>query len=545
MNGCIRFIKQMSQSQWILICILVLAAFIRLYQSTQYVPFSEEQVDDMLTIRSTWHNLSTGNIKGLSLKGQSGTYRMSYLGLGELTPVYHGVLYYYVLMPAAVISQFNPYGVVLFLITLGVIAIYLLYDVGNLLFHDERVGLLAAFFGANSFWMSAYSRWIWTPSMLPFFSLLSWASFLRVISGKRKWWYPLVVSLSLASQMHDSGYVLILFFSGALLLYKPRLPKESWKKVLLLIFAIGPIIPTLINEYAEKFRMTRSLSTVFYNALPTLTTVGESLLRFLRSAYGSTIMSQTYIESTFHFLGAHVWIFVGFCMALGVTLYVEQKQYQVYKSKIVRELDTHYSVVMLLASWWALCLLVSVFVEYLYADQVLNDYSRMNNLAFALPVFFICLSWIYTQVWKRYSRVVVWVGICIFISLNGVIIHDYLWSYTERDWAYKDLKTISWLIPHHAGDVPYDLVVYRYQEGSYESKNVYVMLYFIENYPARMPEKFNGAVTWGPTKERLEGKTVHQHMIVMDKRYVGVRELPTNAIQIDKTQGYYLYRVMD
>lgn len=548
MNSISRFTSRITLYQWILVGILVLAAFIRLYQSTQYIPFWEEQVDDMLSIRQTWQNISTGNIKNLALKGQSGTYRTSYLQPKELTPVYHGVAYYYLLLPAAVIAQFNPYGVVLFLICLGLISVYLLYDAGYLLFRDRVIGLIAAFLGATSFWLSAYSRWIWTPSMVPFFSLLSLVSFLRVLEGKKTWWFPLVISLALGSQVHDSGYVPFVFFYSALLVYRPKLPIGLWSRVWLLILGLGPIVPTFINEISEGFRMTRSLSVVAYNAVPTMTTIAESLLRFIKIAMGMTIMSQKYIDASVTLLMKYVWVLFIAMLVVWIITVVFRKILPAQKIYRRKNSSLQISYKALIISWWIMCFPVSVLVEYLYADQVLNDYSRMNNLVFALPMVFLCVACICVVLWRRYhmiGRVVVSIGLVIFLGFNMVIIRDYLWRYTERDWAYQDLKTVSWLVPHLAGEEPYDLVAYRYQEGSYESKNVYVMLYFIELYPARMPERFNGGLQWGVTKEVLRGQSARQHFIVMDKRYKGIRDLPQGANLVGQTEGYEVYLWVD
>ena len=71
---------------------------------------------------------------------------------------------------------------------------------------------------------------------------------------------------------------------------------------------------------------------------------------------------------------------------------------------------------------------------------------------------------------------------------------------------------------------------------------MYVMLYFIAIYPARMPERVNDMLTWGITREALRGSAAYQRMIVVDKRYDGKRELPKGAKRIAESQGYVLYR---
>src|SRR5205807_5867893 len=63
-----------------------------------------------------------------------------------------------------------------------------------------------------------------------------------------------------------------------------------------------------------------------------------------------------------------------------------------------------------------------------------------------------------------------------FICINGVTIRDYLWRYTESDWAYVNLQTVARMIPAAAQGDPYDVVIYRYNEGSFGDNTVYEML---------------------------------------------------------------------
>ncbi len=532
--------------QWILIGVLLLSAFIRLYQSNVYIPFWKEQVDDMLSVRTIWRDMSSGNLQNLPIKGQMGTYRSSYLAPEESNPIYHGIAYYYLLLPAAVIAQFEPYGVVLFLILLGLCVVYMLYDAGVLLFGSRAVGVVAAFFGAISFWLSAYSRWIWTPSMVPFFSLLSLVSFLRVIGGKVIWWYPLILSMSLGSQVHDSGFVPLVFFGAALFFYKPSLPRGWFQLALLAIFAFVPIAPTVLTEVFENFRMVKALSHVAYTSLPTISSIGDGMWGFVKSALGVSILSELYIKAILEYVGSRIWPLALFTTWVGTGVYVLNTRF-LNRKKMELEHVANGKYWPLVISWWLMCLPVAMFVEYLYVDQVINDFSRMNNMVFALPMFLLCFAYFCVRALQQRTfvwRVVVVVCIYIFTFLNMVVIRDYLWKHSEVDWAYKDLKTVSWMIAHHAKEDPYDLVVYKYHEGTYESPYTYEMLYFIELYPARMPETFNGVTTWGSTGESLMGRKASQKMFVVDKRYVGSRDLPKEAKLVDSTVRYNVYQMI-
>lgn len=533
------------KTSWILIGILLLASWVRLYHVTLYIPFWNEQVDDLLSVREIWQSIATGKFDHLSLKGQTGTYRWSYLSPNESNPIYHGVMYYYMLLPAAVFSHFDPLGVVLFLVVLGIGTIYLLYWAGVLLFESVSVGLLAAFFGAMSFWLSAYSRWIWTPSMMPFFSALTLVSFLQVRSGRVLWWYPLVLSISVGSQIHDSGYMLMLFYGLALLVYRPKFPKKFWNIFWVICLGFLPLFPTVVNEIRDGFGMVRALSSVAYYSATTFSSLGTGVWEFVKAALGFMMMSQQYRDLIVGYIVAHGTLF-GFITAAIFLFGIFRGKNVKTERKAVRKF-TWNTRNNWLFWWWLLCFPVSMFVEYLYLDQGINDYSRMNTMAYMLPILYISVAYVCVVFWRYgtfLGRLVIIVGIYVFVCLNTLVIRDYLWTYGERDWAYEDLKTVSMLIPHHASGEPYDLQVFRYNEGSYESKRVYEMLYFIEQFPARMPETFNDVSYWGITREPLLARKARQKIIVMDKAYLKQRDLPYGVSLVDSTLGYVIYRLM-
>lgn len=545
MKAFFRRVKGIQKYQWMLIVILCVAAFIRLYQSTQYIPFWNEQVDDLLAVRSIWHSISTGDVDNLSVKGQTGTYRWSYLTPGQENPIYHGIAYYYVLLPSAVLSRFDPYGVVLFLILVGVASIYLLFHAGMLLFGSVSIGLLAAFLGATSFWLSAYSRWIWTPSMIPFFSLLGLVSFLHVVQGKIRWWYVLAFSMSLGSQLHNSGYVPLLFFAAALFFYKPKLPKTVFEWIGVVVAGLIPLAPTIWNEVSGGFGLVRALSAVGYNASFNALSIGTGVLEFVKSAVGLTTMTQVYRDMFFGYITSHAWpiISVGLLVLAGVYTSGGEGRSAQRKSKKFGSIIMPFQ--SLIVAWWIMVFPVSIFVEYLYVDQVINEYSRMNNMVFTFPMFILCASYLCVLVWRR--RVFLWRMIVIvslygYFCLNALTIHDFLWTYNERIWAYFDLKETAITVAQEAGEDPYDVVVYSYNEGTYESGRTYEILYFIEQYPARMPQTYNGSRFWGVNKDQeLEGKPTKITFYVVEKDYLQSRELPRDAYRVGETRTYVVY----
>ncbi len=533
----------------ILIIILLIGAWMRLYRSAEFFPFWSEQADDMLAIRHIWQTIQSGKFNQLPLKGQTGTYRWSYIPSRADNPVYHGVAYYYLLLPAAVISHFQPYGVVLFIMLFGIMTIYLLYRAGILLFGSTAVGLVAAGLGACSFWLAAYSRWIWTPSMVPFFSILSLVSFLQVTKGKRGWWYILAVSLSVGSQIHDSGYVPLLFYLSMLFVYKPSLPKKFMQRLFLVLLFFIPLLPTILFEVTTGWTMTKALLKVIFgfaagttgsHVVSLLGTMIGGIASYVVEAFGLTMMNIHYVRRFIDVsrgldpLLAIIAFLIGIVLLLGVY------------EKVRHPTQSFSPYRRLLVSWWIVCIPVSLFVEYLYLDEGINDYSRMNNLVFILPIFFLCLAYIVVYVWKQnrlWLRMCVAGGVFTFIILNGLTIRDYLWRHTENDWDYAQLQELAHRVPTAANGQAYNVWIYKYNEGTFGDTTVYETLYGIDLLGLRMPETFNGIGYWGMPRQQLGAAPAKQSIIVIDKTYRGMRDLPGGAKLVGETKNFVIYKV--
>lgn len=540
MNKTISDLRGFLRRHWaviILTFIFLLALWIRLYRSHEYFPFWQEQVDDLLHVRAIWSEVTSGHFTVLPLNGQMGTYQWSQIPRGAADPVYHGVFYYYLLLPAAILSNFDPYGVVLFLIGVGVTEILLLYYAGVLLFRNKTIGLLVAFLGASSFWLAVYSRWIWTPSLEPFFALLSLVSFLCVMDGRKTWWYALAFSLAAGSQIHDSGYVPLIVYIVFLLWFRPGLPKGWGRRLLVAVLFLFPILPTALYEVSSGFRMTGALIHVSAGALLAVRSLPVSFLRSMADSVGLTMTGTVsvpwYQHTILSGISRYSWaLWVLFYGVIAVWLYTYKPKTRVNK--------------VLLVVWWIVMIPIPMVVEFLYKDETITDYSRMNNLLFFFPFVLLTLGGIADYVWQS-KYWVLRLLVCFFIGgyvyVNGVLIHEFLWSYNENSWAYQELQTVSRLIPAIASGKPYNLVIYRYSEGSFINGSVYEPLYLIQLAHASMPEAFNGLTHWGSTGEPLRGGKPDMTIVVIDRTYLAHASIPDPAVFVGETRSYQVYRI--
>ncbi len=251
----------MKHSRRVLLAILLLAALIRLYESHRFFYFDGDQSNDVAAVGQLAAALKAHAWGNLSAVGQEGKfYYHSEFPQFENQPnvVYNGAAYYYVLLPAAILSSFHPYGIVVFLILLSIGATLSLYIAGTLLI-DRTTGILAALIHAVSFLILTYSRFIWTPSPVVSLSAIALASFVAILNGYVNYWVLLAVSVSLATQIHNSGYLLLGFILTAIIMFRPKLPKSKTVIFGAIFVFIFPLLPTLWNESNTDYLLPRAI----------------------------------------------------------------------------------------------------------------------------------------------------------------------------------------------------------------------------------------------------------------------------------------------
>jgi len=142
-------------NRFILLGILLLAAFLRLYRIEDYMTFLGDEGRDALVVYGILHGEFT-------LLGPTASVGGFFLG-----PVY-----YYFMTPFLWLFNYNPVGPAVMVALFGIATVFLVYRVGSEFF-DKKVGLIAAFLYTMSPLVIAYSRSSWNPNLMPFFSLLT------------------------------------------------------------------------------------------------------------------------------------------------------------------------------------------------------------------------------------------------------------------------------------------------------------------------------------------------------------------------------------
>ena len=157
----------------LIIVILLLAAFLRLYQIDGYMTFLGDEGRDVLVVKRMivdhkWTLLGpTASVGGFFL----------------------GPIYYYFMLPFLWLFQLNPVGPAVMVALFGTATVYLVYQAGREFF-NETAGLIAATLYSLSPLVIAYSRSSWNPNLVPFFALLYiWSLHQAVKTNIFRWWF--------------------------------------------------------------------------------------------------------------------------------------------------------------------------------------------------------------------------------------------------------------------------------------------------------------------------------------------------------------------
>ena len=270
----------------IILSILILASFMRLWRIDQYMTFLGDEGRDAIIVR----NLLVHFDPILIGPGTS---------VGNM---YLGPLYYYFMAPFLFLSNFSPVGPAVGVALLGVATIYLIYIAGKDWF-GKTAGLIAALFFAISPTVIVYSRSSWNPNIMPFFALLSVYSIWRVWRRHEAGWLLILgVAFAFVLQSHYLGLLIApTLFIFWLLTYrdlkKTSTTKmfENFKKKSLIGLGIFAILmsPLLIFDIRHGWTNTRAVAAFIVSREE----LGFSLATYLSKAASIVLMTTSNLIS--------------------------------------------------------------------------------------------------------------------------------------------------------------------------------------------------------------------------------------------------------
>lgn len=247
-----RFTKNswLSPHYYLLLFILGIAAFFRLYKIADYMTFLGDEGRDVLVVYGILHG------------------KFTFLGpTASVGGFFFGPVYYYFMTPFLWLFNYNPVGPAIMVALFGIATVFLIYKVGSELF-SIKAGLIAAILYSIAPLVVAYSRSSWNPNLMPFFSLLSlYVLYKAVVTNKAVLFFVTGVLYGIAIQLHYVelffGATIALYVILTVLLEATNLRKKIsilFRRIFLLLMGfIAGFSPFLLFELRHGFPNTQSI----------------------------------------------------------------------------------------------------------------------------------------------------------------------------------------------------------------------------------------------------------------------------------------------
>jgi hypothetical protein len=224
-----------------LMAITAVAALLRLPGIDARGQFDADQGHDMLTLVAFTRD---GVVPLLGPKTSVGDF-------------HHGAFYYFLLAPAAAISNGDPLVVTAFIALLGIGAVALTWWLGRAI-GGSVGGAFAGILMANSPAAIEESTFIWNPNPIGFFAALALAAAWKGHTGGRAlWWAVAVAAAGAVVQLHVLG---IVFFLAILLFAMVELRRSS-SVGLGILAGLGIVfllfVPLIVHELHSDFAESR------------------------------------------------------------------------------------------------------------------------------------------------------------------------------------------------------------------------------------------------------------------------------------------------
>jgi len=233
----------------LLILILLLAAFLRLYRIGDYMTFLGDEGRDALVAKG----ILEGHLTLLGPRSSAGNFFM-------------GPAYYYMITPFLWLFHLDPVGPAVMVGLFGIATVLLIYWVCKRFF-GRKAGLFAAALYAVSPLVITYSHSSWNPDVLPFFSLLFMYMIFNGIAKARPWKYFFFagILLGICLQLHylalSLGVIAVTYIFFAEWMLQERIFLwQTLKHYLLLLagFVIG-FSPFIAFEIRHNFPNTKAI----------------------------------------------------------------------------------------------------------------------------------------------------------------------------------------------------------------------------------------------------------------------------------------------
>ncbi|MEI7749541.1 MAG: glycosyltransferase family 39 protein [Candidatus Moraniibacteriota bacterium] len=275
-------LRTMRKNRWELVAIAVffgVGIFLRTYHFSDWLHFEIDQAFDYeLVSPAVDHGI--GNLPLLGPNVGGGMLRL-------------GPAFYYMEYASAIVFGNTPTGHAMNILLLSILALPLFYLFCRRYFPTiQSIGLLAIF--SVSLYLVMYSRFSWSPNVLPFLVLLSFYALLRGVSPRERhparWFLVAVAMVAVTSQIHFNSFFVIpiiaIIFTA---INRPRFRWKVWLATLGIVFLVYS--PAILNDVKTNRENLHYLKE-----------------KFVKTSPGSFIMPDTLVQTVEY--GAYEFFFI-------------------------------------------------------------------------------------------------------------------------------------------------------------------------------------------------------------------------------------------
>lgn len=237
----------------LLLFILIVSAFMRLYKIGDYMTFLGDEGRDVIIVKRF---VTQGDIMLIG----PGT------SIGNM---YLGPLYYYLMAPALLLAGYSPVGPAVMIALMGIATVFLVWFTTREWF-GRRAALVASLLYAIAPTVIIYSRSSWNPNIMPFFALLAIWGIWKVWHDQKHWWLIVVgVSLAAALQSHYLGLLLVAplglfwFFASVIAYRAHRMKSFVISTVLMIIVFLLLMSPLAVFDLRHNYMNFNALKAFF------------------------------------------------------------------------------------------------------------------------------------------------------------------------------------------------------------------------------------------------------------------------------------------
>ncbi|TSC86001.1 MAG: Uncharacterized protein G01um101416_765, partial [Microgenomates group bacterium Gr01-1014_16] len=255
----------------------------RLYRIGDYMTFLGDEGRDAIVMKG----IVTGSHFPLIGPGTS---------IGNM---YLGPLYYYLVAPSLWLSNLSPVGPAIFISTIGLMTIGLIWWIGRQWFGRWPALAVSALYAVSPT-VITYSRSSWNPNIMPFFALLTMYGVWKV--WRFGYWRWLVISAVSFAFVLNSHYLGLLLLPTIIIfvLLSPKSPSRTKSVVFSLLLLLLLQLPLLFFDMRHGWQNFSAMKTFFaarqttvnlkaYKALPNLWPIWQDMVTSLLAGKNKTV----------------------------------------------------------------------------------------------------------------------------------------------------------------------------------------------------------------------------------------------------------------